>query len=229
MLLKKRKGFTLIELLVVIAIIAILAAILFPVFARAREKARQASCQSNLKEIGLAYHMYAQDYDERPVPGCIRYPPGVSVNVYPRWAYSGASTLADYEANTDGGIIYPYVKNTQIFRCPSAGGDGHYGLNWRGAASFWGSDGADIAGEGTPSMADFVSPAETICVADCAGGTYYTGCLVRAADGWQIYGHLADRHNETVNVLYVDGHVKSGRRSALDNSVGCCWMGNCSY
>ena len=64
---KRRKAFTLIELLVVIAIIAILAAILFPVFARAREKARQASCQSNLKEIALAWLMYAQDYDERTV------------------------------------------------------------------------------------------------------------------------------------------------------------------
>lgn len=62
---RKRSGFTLIELLVVIAIIAILAAILFPVFAKAREKARQASCQSNLKQLGLAFAMYVSDYDER--------------------------------------------------------------------------------------------------------------------------------------------------------------------
>jgi prepilin-type N-terminal cleavage/methylation domain-containing protein len=90
-----RKGFTLIELLVVIAIIAILAAILFPVFAKAREKARQASCASNLKQIALAILWYAQDYDERTQG----YQGGV-----------GSWHL----------LIEPYVKNTQVFACPSA-------------------------------------------------------------------------------------------------------------
>jgi len=90
-----RKGFTLIELLVVIAIIAILAAILFPVFARAREKARQASCLSNLKQIGLASVMYAQDYDERFV--IYRYPD----------PYFWPDKLQ------------PYIKNTQVMVCPS--------------------------------------------------------------------------------------------------------------
>jgi prepilin-type N-terminal cleavage/methylation domain-containing protein/prepilin-type processing-associated H-X9-DG protein len=99
-----RKGFTLIELLVVIAIIAILAAILFPVFARAREKARQASCQSNLKQIMLADQMYAQDFDE-------------------------VHTLADYGTyawcpTASGGsevhgALCSYVKNHGIFQCPS--------------------------------------------------------------------------------------------------------------
>ncbi len=93
----KRRGFTLIELLVVIAIIAILAAILFPVFARAREKARQTSCLSNEKQLALGTLMYAQDYDER-LP--VRY----------------------HSANTSFRIpcmIYPYVKNLQLFACPS--------------------------------------------------------------------------------------------------------------
>jgi len=91
-----RKAFTLIELLVVIAIIAILAAILFPVFGRARENARRSSCQSNLKQIGLGITQYMQDYDER-------------------FPYSGTSSAYDLWRV----YIFPYVKNTQIFSCPS--------------------------------------------------------------------------------------------------------------
>ncbi len=96
------RGFTLIELLVVIAIIAILAAILFPVFARAREKARQATCISNLKEIGLAELMYVQDYDERHGAVYYRYPPGDNTNLK-FWPYR----------------IQPYMKNWQLLICPS--------------------------------------------------------------------------------------------------------------
>src|SRR5688500_10748091 len=95
-----RRAFTLIELLVVIAIIAILAAILFPVFAQARESARKASCQSNLKQLGSAFMMYIQDYDER-------YPFG-------GWL---PNSLGTWEwQNT----IAPYVKNKGVYRCPSS-------------------------------------------------------------------------------------------------------------
>jgi prepilin-type N-terminal cleavage/methylation domain-containing protein/prepilin-type processing-associated H-X9-DG protein len=124
---RRRTAFTLIELLVVIAIIAILAAILFPVFAQAREKARQASCQSNLKQIGLATLMYAQDYD----------------GVYPIAQYSDATGVEYWFAHSigsvfdkTGGLLYPYMKNHQIQRCPSwtgkpRFGDGNgYGYNW---------------------------------------------------------------------------------------------------
>src|SRR5687768_15561281 len=110
---KKQSGFTLIELLVVIAIIAILAAILFPVFAQAREKARQTSCLSNMKQQGLAVMLYAQDYDE---------------TVPPWWVWNRVPT------NPKGwGEIYywyvnllPYVKSRDMFRCPSANGPSGY-------------------------------------------------------------------------------------------------------
>jgi prepilin-type N-terminal cleavage/methylation domain-containing protein/prepilin-type processing-associated H-X9-DG protein len=99
----RRYGFTLIELLVVIAIIAILAAILFPVFAQAREKARQASCMSNGKQIGLANRMYAQDYDETNV-GSYSYPN--------TWRQCPQLIWAD--------LLQPYIKNQQLVACPSA-------------------------------------------------------------------------------------------------------------
>lgn len=95
MSISKRSGFTLIELLVVIAIIAILAAILFPVFARARENARRTSCQSNLKQIGLALAQYEQDYDE--------HTPVVDENSGYTWFQP----------------LQPYIKNERVFRCPS--------------------------------------------------------------------------------------------------------------
>jgi prepilin-type N-terminal cleavage/methylation domain-containing protein/prepilin-type processing-associated H-X9-DG protein len=93
-----KRGFTLIELLVVIAIIALLAAILFPVFARARENARKSSCSNNLKQIGVGMLQYQQDYDETTVPGIIDVPGGLV-----GWIQ----------------IIQPYVKSTQSFQCPS--------------------------------------------------------------------------------------------------------------
>jgi prepilin-type N-terminal cleavage/methylation domain-containing protein/prepilin-type processing-associated H-X9-DG protein len=101
--LPRRSAFTLIELLVVIAIIAILAAILFPTFAVARARARQIACSSNLKQIGLAYFMYAQDYDVTIVPAC--------------------NKNSGYKSQSDPmfwwvGLLQPYVKNDQVFHCP---------------------------------------------------------------------------------------------------------------
>jgi len=107
---KGRRAFTLIELLVVIAIIAILAAILFPVFAQAREKARAITCISNLKQIGLSANMYAQDYDEHTLPEWLNEP---SVNDWERmWPF----------------IIQPYTKSFQLTQCPDSPQDG--GPDW---------------------------------------------------------------------------------------------------
>jgi prepilin-type N-terminal cleavage/methylation domain-containing protein/prepilin-type processing-associated H-X9-DG protein len=114
----KRRGFTLIELLVVIAIIAILAAILFPVFARAREKARETSCTSNIKQLALGLLMYAQDYDGKyPCQNMAHYPgalPGGTPD-YPRDACC-------VERNIWAMVTAPYIKNTQVFLCPSEDG-----------------------------------------------------------------------------------------------------------
>jgi len=97
----RRRAFTLIELLVVIAIIAILAAILFPVFAKAREKARTSSCSSNMKQMGLGIMQYTQDYDEFPVPHI-----------------NGFGAVASWRS-----IMQPYIKSRDIFKCPSNTGN----------------------------------------------------------------------------------------------------------
>jgi prepilin-type N-terminal cleavage/methylation domain-containing protein len=115
------RGFTLIELLVVIAIIAILAAILFPVFARAREQARKTTCMSNMKQITLSMMQYTQDYDERyPAnrPNCSHGDNGT----FPYWNQDGINGIDDFhmQAQWFAELVQPYVKSRQIFRCPSA-------------------------------------------------------------------------------------------------------------
>jgi prepilin-type N-terminal cleavage/methylation domain-containing protein/prepilin-type processing-associated H-X9-DG protein len=108
---KRSQGFTLIELLVVIAIIAILAAILFPVFAKVREKARQTSCASNMKQLGLAEQQYSQDNDE---------------------IYSGGYTNVGAPVNDRASyaeLIYPYVKSTQVYKCPDVSDTSHFRNN----------------------------------------------------------------------------------------------------
>ena len=203
-----KRGFTLIELLVVIAIIAILAAILFPVFARAREKARQSSCSSNEKQIVLAILMYAQDYDERIVN-----------------AVSSAAPDKCSDPNRSQWwwrlLVAPYIKNTQVFVCPSDADRGCqiYGL---GPTVY------------NVSMAKFNAPAQLCLIAEAASWSapvpgdrldpsswgppqgnahwqvafpgqtpYDTGC-----NGGTCRRRPYAVHNGGLNIGYVDGHVK---------------------
>lgn len=167
-----------IELLVVIAIIAILAAILFPVFSRARESARRASCQSNMKQIILAYTMYAQDYDEMTVP------------VYT--IGTGAGPITGVGGNTNNywpDILYPYVKSRQIFVCPSStstlsnlsGADSKlltvgYAYNQGNLQNDWIVLDASSYSSGV-NMAKFGHPATTIVFSEgiLLGGPWLTG------------------------------------------------------
>lgn len=195
-----KKGFTLIELLVVIAIIAILAAILFPVFAKAREKARQASCLSNLKQIGLATMSYTTDYDEM-LPG----------------DNNGANCNA---ALRTGGLaphtIMPYVKNTQVFLCPSRRTPPGFCGNaaaWCLAALPRSSYAKRCA---LPlELALMKRPAEMFLWGDSAGGNYW-----RPITNWNNAcdtGYL-DLHNEGINIAYADGHAKWMKASKAHNT-----------
>jgi prepilin-type N-terminal cleavage/methylation domain-containing protein/prepilin-type processing-associated H-X9-DG protein len=192
-----KRGFTLIELLVVIAIIAILAAILFPVFARAREKARQTSCLSNLKQIGLGHIMYAQDYDETYLEG--RYP-GECL-----WGHNHTNSdgLSDY----DGWMhhIYPYVKNKQIFICPSQQPD--HCSDGSGRAYLDHAYGFNFDGLYGTAMARIDKPAETMMFQDCAQSFLTSGSNTRARTIARM-GEGLTRHNEGANVCFADGHCK---------------------
>ena len=117
-----RRGFTLIELLVVIAIIAILAAILFPVFAQAREKSRQTACLSTMKQISVGFQMYLGDYDGK-LPGGAPYVGPSSRDDAGNWVGMekwGAACTKDAPMRPDKGALFPYVKNLQVYLCPSS-------------------------------------------------------------------------------------------------------------
>ncbi len=190
-----RRAFTLIELLVVIAIIAILAAILFPVFAKAREKARQASCGSNLKQIGLGLLQYAQDYDEK-VPANHT---GASGN----WAGTGNRWYEWWFG------VQPYIKNFQVFRCPSNNVNIFNGVNYgkhgcgdsivpgENSNAFWWGD-----------IAQMQTPAEAIAVADWGRGNGHRLCPHWHAGSTYVGYVHPEIHNEGSNYTFYDGHTK---------------------
>ena len=206
-----RKGFTLIELLVVIAIIAILAAILFPVFARAREKARQASCTSNLKQIALAELMYVQDYDERSHGPTMH---NVQFNYMGGGNCSGC--FQRYEANW-GNVcagplpnfypLYPYHKNHELWYCPSAA-PGYRSYGW-------------ARGGENQKIATIQYPAQSVMFADArdcniAWLPRHNGCCSSNPDLQGPHPHfVGDTHNEGANMAFWDGHVKWARTTSL--------------
>ena len=215
-----RRGFTLIELLVVIAIIAILAAILFPVFAKAREKARQTSCLSNVKQITIAAMSYAQDYDETMVPSCCGFPPddaSIKGIVYPyHWGAYGCSLILWPD------LLYPYVKNAQVFRCPSASTlwTG-YGYNYY----YLGSNPSGASITYVAPLGQIGSPAETVAVVDCDNYLAYAPTIYGSAwiPGNQYFdrNYAGCRHNGGANIGFCDGHAKwmQANNYLLDNGL----------
>jgi prepilin-type N-terminal cleavage/methylation domain-containing protein/prepilin-type processing-associated H-X9-DG protein len=231
------RGFTLIELLVVIAIIAILAAILFPVFAQARDKARSAGCLSNLQQIGKALMMYAQDYDEKST-----------------WFFNAGAGRTNVLAGYWYNLLMPYTKNAQVFICPSVGTRGPatdnpgwpycqpdlqpvpnlrrcgYGFNF-GHVNYGGGDPYFSPSGETKSLASIGEPARTLYIADSSLGSKnpHAGwqdiwCPVlphkkRLASQLDVYAkdksigpppntNIARRHNGGANGVFMDGHAK---------------------
>ena len=211
-----RKGFTLIELLVVIAIISILASILFPVFARARENARRASCSSNLKQIGLGIMQYTQDYDEK----------------FPLFAAGSGVSL--------GWVVQlqPYVKSTQVFQCPSESNGPSTNTAANGSSTYSGAGYTDYAynlmlgwpaatGDMLPyiapiSLARLTQPVLTVMASDYItynAGSYAVGQGFTKSNktcgtgdtctaGLANFPSSAIRHLDGLNFVFTDGHVK---------------------
>jgi prepilin-type N-terminal cleavage/methylation domain-containing protein len=228
----QRRGFTLIELLVVIAIIAILAAILFPVFAQARDKARQTGCLSNLKQVGTALMMYQQDYDER-MPTTCNYGRGwtwFSKALGGGCKQDGISSSTPLDTDLSPvqnplryiqEFLHPYVKNTQVWFCPSVGRTRHwllkagptYGFN--GTTYIWNTGTANPP-KGSPvvvagmALAAIPQPTDAPVMWDMP----YWYIPDDSCPHWD--GQTA--HARGINVVYAEGHAKYAPYTGTKNN-----------
>jgi prepilin-type N-terminal cleavage/methylation domain-containing protein/prepilin-type processing-associated H-X9-DG protein len=225
----RRRGFTLIELLVVIAIIAILAAILFPVFAQAREKARQTSCLSNLKQQGTATYMYTQDYDET-------FPLALYIASQP----SGPCGFVSYDA------LIPYQKNADVQRCPSDSTPLNVGLTVGAVGSLLGAslpacnvspallltsyqpNYSVIVFPAPPFPATLAESAVTLAALDfpsdtslLAEATVSGGALTNDPNfAFPLPEPVQARHSGLVNTVYADSHAKVVHTKPFLNAAG---------
>ena len=238
---RSRAGFTLIELLVVIAIIAILAAILFPVFQKVRENARRTACLSNEKQLGLAFTQYTQDYDENLPTGGV---------------YNGNN----YQGSGWAGPLFPFLKSTAVFTCPD---DPTQATSTQTPISYAYNQALVRSTVGTgniaPALSTFNAPARTVLVYEVRGtrwiqaidssapgtdyspageglnavndanndanttpptGLYDTGYFHGQSDDFNANYQPTGRHADFSNYLFEDGHVKSLRGSSVSAGFG---------
>ncbi len=211
---REHKGFTLIELLVVIAIIAILAAVLFPVFARARAKAHQNSCLNNVKQLALGMNMYMSDYDQR-FPFAFAW--DVNNGLY--WKHQ----------------IYPYIKNGQIFVCPSdmvgengdpsdtvGNEDTTYITNYYTSYGYnWNAGGGGVLCAGYPIGDTAIQAAAEMWILADSTQLVSEPTYIQYGYAGQ-HAHWVFRHNEQANFAYVDGHVKNQGNGAPEMLFNPC-------
>lgn len=231
-LLNRRSGFTLIELLVVIAIIAVLAAILFPVFAQARSKARQTQCLSNARQLGLAVQLYTQDFD----------------NTLPLFSYGDSQTYwvggrTGFSGPLDKrrGLLFPYTKSGELQRCPEYAGPANLGGTGYGYSSIlagenWVNTGGTWVMQPQPAAeSELTQPAECLLFADSGNrtesaastplemtfrGSVSETITIEPPRSWCYPGYgctasLDFRHQGQADIVFCDGHVKAVPRGAF--------------